>query len=364
MEKILRSVNLPVFLVRSRKENGSTTLEVHTTKAARRSVGETLKAALVQNSISNLTIQVHGHADFFEPRSLQSLESRFGQGAIVYDPTGAFGRIEEYTACAKAMRAAAGDRISGIFMEPINGAMYVVPTVAGTGASALVALQNAVEDISTAVGRWAAARSKPAGFQVVAMVEQPRGFAVVPVDTMTAREFAGASVLGSLGVKVAAFLAAMGLAASATTAHAYQPAQPMDIVAGQGATASIDWYAPSTELFNAGDAISEAVAKHSMSVRLLETDGLRKLAAGEALPSGGTVKIAPATIAFASLTDTGNLSDPQHIETLLEDVMGPRMARAISSAAMALLEGSDLVKVAQVNSGGYGGSIGGSDNLN
>jgi hypothetical protein len=362
MQALLRSMNLPIFLARIRYVDGKKTLEVHTTREARSRVAQAVRGALAGQELATEVV-VHGHGKFFRPRSLESLSKQFGSGSILYDPTGAFERMEAYIACAQAVRSASGNQIAGIYMEPRHGGLYIIPSIVGIGTAAYSGVLKVVEEISVAIGRHAA-RVGALSFPVVAMVEPPSGYRLVPVDAMSARETAVRGLVPSFAARFGILLAALGLAAGTGAAHAYHPSAEAKAVSDEGFRALSSVYEPSASLFETGDAVMEFAPSVPGLVRLIETPGLVKLSHGETLERSAAPRLAPAAIAFVSFED--GAANGAGLESMLRDTLGARMAGAISAAAIALQGETSAIQLAQqLGSGGsgYGGSLGG-DTLN
>src|SRR5207247_1021882 len=58
--------------------------------------------------------------------SLEELLQRFRHDRMVYDPLGCFARAGEYVQFAGRLRAEIGDKLTGVYLEPVRRTVYLV----------------------------------------------------------------------------------------------------------------------------------------------------------------------------------------------------------------------------------------------
>ncbi len=374
MLELFNSIQAPVFLVRSRDTDNRKMFEVHTTAREKRGVKEKLLAKLnADGQKSDVAIVVHGHNALMMPRSLESLAGRFGGGEIVYDPTGAFARMDKITSAAKSIRATIGDKVSSIYLEPWSRTLYLVLSAKGWAKGAVLndaAVQAVNNEVLAVLSSEANSSAVPVKLAVRICFDAPQGIALIPVDARTARESLGAKVGSSIASRFAGLLAAFGLIASSGTALAAKPMSvEMPSQTVDHSVASQNWYGVSKDLFNEGtgdlvaaraaDTLKKPVAD---DVRFVATASYERLARGEnvaltnsegALPT--TLRAAVSLAALSKFADDAG-GNPGLVLTDISDIMGKNFGRSLRQALAAAPAGSSALQVSQIFFPEYGGN--------
>ncbi|MEZ5873089.1 MAG: hypothetical protein R3D32_14855 [Nitratireductor sp.] len=363
MRDVFDTLQFPIFLAREMMTDAGKVVEVHTTSAARKGVAAALQAAFKEAN-PEVRVRVHGHGDFLQPNTLETLRDRFGKGRIIYDPTGAFSRMDEFIGCAKAIRSKVGAEVTGIFLEPTQRTMYLVFTTDKTASPASDdhhGISGAVKSAESAVARWRNANPASSHIPVVATAEIPRGFPLVPIDGYSGHYHKPRGYFGSLRVAVTALLASLGLATGAISAAAHVSDDLVVSDVKQVGAESGQHYAYKADLFDDARDLENEVPAGQSAIRVLDA-GLFSSLDTQPHQSLNAPKIIGAAVAFAALTFDVPARDVEQLRLELAEIMGPRLANAIVDAVRNATTG-ELLEVAQFDSGGYGGSMG-SDSLN
>lgn len=124
---VLSGLSVPVFLA-GLDEGKRPLLTAYTAFAgsARKLTAE-IRSALAQAGLgSGLRVKLREERALDEATSLEALLNRFPHDQIVYDPVGCFGRAAEHVRFAARLRAELGDRLSGVYLEPVRRTVYLV----------------------------------------------------------------------------------------------------------------------------------------------------------------------------------------------------------------------------------------------
>ncbi len=366
MEKIIAVDGSPVVLARICSHEQGSTLELHVVKNTKsRSASQDLQVLAAHFNADKVIVRRHDQNELMRPRSLQTLVEQFADGEIVYDPTGAFAGMVQCVWTAQAIRMAAGNRVEGIYLEPTNGTMYVMPKISGTGAKAIAAIGEMLKDASAAIAAQIGDGKAEKPLRVVAMMEAPQGFSVIPVDAMSARSQGAGKAVSAWRNAFAAMLASLGIIAVPAIANAELP--KMGATAAQTDTDQSAWYGPSAGLFETEEQSTAPFVSSKFAIEILDTEGLRRLQNGEPARKNAALNFAPASLAIVSFSDDGLPADSRHIVTSLSDLFGDKFAKAISAAADGVSDRPVDLRTAQLaptgGGGGYGGTLG-SDTLN
>lgn len=178
-----------IFLVRDDSKRQRKVLTAH----AMRPLGErTRKEAreLLGRDGGMVRFQLHSPGSFRSARSLEAFARRVGGGAIVADPTGIFARTSALIQGATTLRSALGNKVDRVLFDSTRRTLVVVLNHAafdGSGSAFRVAVGQAMQVISAAIGDWQA--KAPAEFRVSVRVgfEPPAGTKFVAVDDRSRR---------------------------------------------------------------------------------------------------------------------------------------------------------------------------------
>ena len=159
--EVLADLKLPIFLGRiAQARDGRQVLQLHT--ADRRSAKAHARA--VQHALAphgvNIACRPVGHkaAGLRHARSYEVLAREFGEGAIVYDPTGIGRRVEALVDCGRRIRASAGALVDGIYFDAGRRTLYVIadrPQVS-SAAQLEAARADMLRQIGAVVAGWRA----------------------------------------------------------------------------------------------------------------------------------------------------------------------------------------------------------------
>ncbi|MCB1459437.1 MAG: hypothetical protein KDJ48_09275 [Nitratireductor sp.] len=361
MRRLFEALHFPIFLARETVRDNTRMIEVHTTSSARKGVAAAVESALKAEG-QEARVVVHGHGDFLQPNTLETLRDRFGRGRIVYDPTGAFARMDALISCSKAIRSRIGEHVCGIFLEPANRTLYLVLSAIKGNTPEMerkLVVSATVRSAEAAVSDWRLANRGMEPFPIVAIPELPTGYPLIPVDGFSGHFHRSGGVARSFKGAVTAVLASLGMVTGtvAATAHVGNDVSMTQNQSGAGEIGS--GYAYKADLFDSGSLSGSHSLPEPATIRVLDTSG--SISTG-ATPDGNssTPKIMGASVGFAALAFDVPTRNVDHLRMELAELMGPGLARAITDSLRgALLK--DVVELAQAfRSGGYGGSMGGS----
>ena len=126
--EIIGRLGEPVFLAREVETEGRRELTLHTMER-RNAKRLSLRARDVlarEASDVHCRVIAHNPRALRRVRSLEALTRRFGQGRVVYDPTGFVARGEAVTACARRLRAALGDDVQNVLLDTSRRTLFVI----------------------------------------------------------------------------------------------------------------------------------------------------------------------------------------------------------------------------------------------
>jgi hypothetical protein len=182
MADIFARLGEPVFLARQVERNGSQEITLHTMdrKSAARLNARVREALRREDASVNCRVVAHNPRALRRVRSLESLARRFGEGRVVYDPTGFVARSEAVTDCARRLREALGDAVQSVLLDTSRRTLYVI-----VPESAVADRAEIVQRAGALMSEWQRSVDPSFALAVRIGVEPPRGLRLVSVDTLS-----------------------------------------------------------------------------------------------------------------------------------------------------------------------------------
>ena len=174
-----------VFLAKWRTSWRGSVVVLHTAdSASAAALPKKLQSALALENIDvSCRVVVHRSAKLARSRSLQALDESFGDGEIIYDPTGAIYRAQALTACVADLRAALGERVQGFYVNSSRRALFVILDRKHFGPEDDVAARAAAMDVvGLTLKAWLASNADSFPLSARIGFELPDGIALVAVD--------------------------------------------------------------------------------------------------------------------------------------------------------------------------------------
>lgn len=212
-------IEVPVFyagIVQNLPAGERPRLVLHTAdrRGARRLRGEAEPALARLGIQADIEVRVHGR-EFAQARSLESLVRPFKGQRAVADPTGAVTRARGIVCCARFLRARLGDRLAGVYFEPVRRTFYVIldrSRFQSQEREDADARRAALRLVATTIRSWRRGE-KAFDMQVRVGYALPRRMELVPVEEASvpsaARSWVERALPRSVAASVAAGLAAM-----------------------------------------------------------------------------------------------------------------------------------------------------------
>lgn len=179
LAEIFGRLGEPVFLARHAEQNGRHEITLHTMdrrSAAR--VGLRVRDALRREGAeATCRVVAHNPRALRRVRSLEALTRRFGNGRVVYDPTGFVARSESVTDCARKLRATLGDAVQSVLLDTARRTLYVI-----VPESAVANRADIVRRAGDMMTEWQRSVDPRFALAVRIGVEPPRGLRLVSVD--------------------------------------------------------------------------------------------------------------------------------------------------------------------------------------
>ncbi len=230
-----------VFLVRQSEAGDSAALTLHTMerRSARRLAARARDALRREGSDLQCRVVAHNPRALRRIRSLESLSRRFGEGRVVYDPTGFIGRSQAVAACARRLRASLGSAVQNIFLDTSRRTLYVIVKDAATASSADEVTNERTELVrrTGAIMRdWQQGVGHEFALAVRIGTEPPRGVRLVSVDAKSVTQTIYTQLFERKGlVRGALAMSAAALLGAAVTV----PAAADPAVSGTNGTISV-----------------------------------------------------------------------------------------------------------------------------
>lgn len=171
-----------MFLARHAERNGRNEITLHTMdrrSAAR--LGVRVREALRREGAdADCRVVAHNPRALRRVRSLETLARRFGEGRVIYDPTGFVARSEAVAECARRLRETLGDAAQSILLDTARRTLYVtVPE------SAVPDRADLVRRAGQMMTEWQRSVDPRFALAVRIGIEPPRGLRLVSVDAQS-----------------------------------------------------------------------------------------------------------------------------------------------------------------------------------
>ena len=361
IEQALQSCGYPVFLARVIPGQTHATIDVHTTSGTRSRITKAIRQNLDRlGAGADVHVKVHSHADLFEPRSLESLERRFGGGQIVFDPTGAYARISEVLDCGKALRMALGEKLQSVYFEPWRRAFYLVLSQQGFAKSGVERerqVETAVSQCHEALAARAAIQMNQMDMTVRIGFEAPAQLRLVAVDAATARETVYRRWNGTLMAKLGGLLAALGIATAAGVAMASTPTVQSGTPATDVQLPAESWYQMSADLFDmAGNQhVVVPASTNPLAVTVGRALDIRFFQTDDIVSDRSAVQ-GPAAEALLALAFLDDASAFESRSAMIDIYLGRGFSSALNVQTGS--EAGDAFEIAQALQFGYGTEAG------
>jgi hypothetical protein len=229
--EVLADLRLPIFLGRiARSRDGSPVLQLHTSDRRGAKVhARTVQAALAPLGVSLPCRPVRHHASRLRhARSYEMLARGFGEGTIVYDPTGIGRRVEALVDCGKRIRASIGTLVDGIYFDAGRRTLYVIanrPEVSGAAAFG-AARADILRRVGAVVAGWRAELRPGLDIAVRIGFDLPANAQLASVDSHSRQKAPAASRKSKLGKATALVGSLFGAGFASTAMAADVPAPP------------------------------------------------------------------------------------------------------------------------------------------
>jgi hypothetical protein len=254
--EVLADLKLPIFLGRiAQARDGRPVLQLHT--ADRR--GAKLHARAVQAALEPHGVSIacrpvrHNATRLRHARSYEVLARGFGEGAIVYDPTGIGRRVEALVDCGRRIRASVGALVDGIYFDAGRRTLYVIanrPQVS-SAAQLEAARADMLRQIGTIVAGWRTEARPGLDIAVRIGFDLPANAQLTSVDSLSRQKGPRASRKLRLG-KATALLSSLFGAGFASTAMAADVPAPPPVETYPMTTREPAVAAPNLQLLGAG----------------------------------------------------------------------------------------------------------------
>jgi len=287
----------PYLISLGRGLAGRPRITVHAAKAVsgRRERSQLLSDLRGIGLKGSVRLRAHSARKLHGPDSLEQLNGAYGSEAIIYDPTGMFGRSRDLVLFAETIRREGGAAIEGIYWQPRWRTLYVVLDHAeyfSNGTASTVALANA-ENMARRILRDTCGAAASDYVQALRLsFELPQG-EIVPVDKASRK--VSAKLVPAMhrklgGPAIATMLGIAGLtsAQTATAADLVEvetdpPAYSRPAVSGPNAKVSFSGGKFGDEIDDHEDAFSAAA---SATIPLSDRFGLQVDGVGGKLDDG------------------------------------------------------------------------------
>jgi hypothetical protein len=210
----------PVFLVRQSGTESAPGLTLHTMERrnATRLASRAREALRREGSALECRVVTHNPRALRRIRSLEALARRFGEGRVVYDPTGFVGRSEAVADCARRLRASLGSSVQNVFLDTSRRTLYVIVQESASAKGDEIAKERAelVRRAGAIMRDWQQAVGQEFALAVRIGAEPPRGVRLVSVDAKSVTQTIYTRLFERKGVVRGAI--AMGAAALLGTA--------------------------------------------------------------------------------------------------------------------------------------------------
>ncbi|MCE9520922.1 MAG: hypothetical protein K8S25_00655 [Alphaproteobacteria bacterium] len=211
----------PLFLVRESEVEGARALTLHTMERrnAARLAARAQEALRRDGSDVRCRVVAHNPRSLRRIRSLEALSRRFGDGRVVYDPTGFVGRSEAVADCARRLRASLGDSVRNIYLDTSRRTLYVIVKDVAKASNVEAVMSERAELVrraTTIMQDWQKGVDARFALAVRIGTEPPRGLKLVSVDAKSVTQTIFAPFLERKGLVRGAL--AMGAAALLGTA--------------------------------------------------------------------------------------------------------------------------------------------------
>jgi hypothetical protein len=188
----LASVRVPLFLARMTASRRTARIALHTTDrksaALLRQQAETELRA--QGFAADCKVVVHEPAAFARKKSLEALNTTFGSGETVFDPTGAIGRAMSIVRCAGMLRDSLGARLTGVFIDADRRALFVIldrGRFADNSQTLLGQRVEAMHQVAEIVRTWRTTEPSSLDLAIRIGFDLPVGVGLIPVDRRSER---------------------------------------------------------------------------------------------------------------------------------------------------------------------------------
>ncbi len=185
--EIFAHLGEPLFLVRQSETGTAPALMLHTLE--RRNAHKLVRRAreMLRREGSSIECRVvaHNPRSLRRVRSLEALSRRFGEGQVVYDPTGFIGRSAAVTGCARRLRASLGDAVRNIYLDTSRRTLYVIVKETAKLANTEAVMKARAELVQRAgiiMRDWQQGVDAQFALAVRIGTEPPRGLKLVSVD--------------------------------------------------------------------------------------------------------------------------------------------------------------------------------------
>jgi len=142
----LRAIAAPIFAA----TEDISGLTVHVAAVAGRASAKRQIVEALGSSTTRARVRFYRPSLLQAPRSLERLVGRFGDSALVYDPTGAITRGKTLVRAARTTREALGSRLCGLYYAPRSRTIFVALDAARVAAGDKFKV-GALADIERAV---------------------------------------------------------------------------------------------------------------------------------------------------------------------------------------------------------------------
>jgi hypothetical protein len=205
-------------LARQADRNGRQEITLHTMdrRSAARLSARARDALRREGVDADCRVVAHNPRALRRVRSLEALARRFGEGRVVYDPTGFVARSEAVTDCARRLREALGDAVQSVLLDTTRRTLYVI--VPETAVAERADIVRRAGDMMSA---WQRSVDPSFALAVRIGVEPPRGLRLVSVDARSVTQTIRRHVIERKGwIKGAIAVGAAALFGAAVTVPA------------------------------------------------------------------------------------------------------------------------------------------------
>lgn len=203
--EIFAHLGEPLFLVRQSETGGTPALTLHTME--RRNAHKLARRAreMLRRQGENVECRVvaHNPRALRRVRSLEALSRRFGEGQVIYDPTGFVGRSAAVTDCARRLRASLGEAVRNIYLDTSRRTLYVIvreTTKLANAEAVMKARADLVHRAGNIMRDWQKGVDAQFALAVRIGTEPPRGLKLVSVDAKSVTQTIYAQVFERKGM--------------------------------------------------------------------------------------------------------------------------------------------------------------------